>query len=156
MLVSQAPNSVALDSAAADSASQLSGAADTGGPSGTPSSEEHSVADLPRFHFGRHSASAPLPVAPAPLPVVPTPLPVVPAPLPVVPAPLPRFPFWPLHMPALLPPLDLHLGGVPTFLGRRRRKEVRHRRQRTTFSSEQTLRLEMEYRRNEYISRARR
>ncbi|KAF0313141.1 hypothetical protein FJT64_016282 [Amphibalanus amphitrite] len=129
MLVSQAPNSVALDSAAADLASQLSGAADTGGPSGTPSSEEHSVADLPRFHFGRHSASAPLPVASAPLPVVPTPLPVVPtplpvvptplpvapAPLPVVPTPLPRFPFWPLHMPALLPPLDLHLGGVPTF-----------------------------------------
>ncbi|VEN51296.1 unnamed protein product, partial [Callosobruchus maculatus] len=39
---------------------------------------------------------------------------------------------------------------------RRRRKEGRPRRQRTTFSSEQTLRLEIEYQRSEYISRGRR
>nr|XP_015838597.1 PREDICTED: homeobox protein MSH-B isoform X2 [Tribolium castaneum] len=41
-------------------------------------------------------------------------------------------------------------------LARRRRKEGRPRRQRTTFSSEQTLRLEIEYQRSEYISRGRR
>uniref|UniRef100_A0A182XIB3 Homeobox protein rough n=1 Tax=Anopheles quadriannulatus TaxID=34691 RepID=A0A182XIB3_ANOQN len=39
---------------------------------------------------------------------------------------------------------------------RRRKKEGRPRRQRTTFSSEQTLRLEVEFHRNEYISRGRR
>ncbi|KAJ9577335.1 hypothetical protein L9F63_006079, partial [Diploptera punctata] len=39
---------------------------------------------------------------------------------------------------------------------RRRRKEGRPRRQRTTFSNEQTLRLELEYHRSEYISRSRR
>lgn len=40
---------------------------------------------------------------------------------------------------------------------RRRRKEGRApRRQRTTFSPEQTLSLEMEYRNNEYVSRNRR
>jgi len=40
---------------------------------------------------------------------------------------------------------------------RRRRKEGRApRRQRTTFSPEQTLNLEMEYRNNEYVSRNRR
>ncbi|XP_031338117.1 homeobox protein rough-like [Photinus pyralis] len=41
-------------------------------------------------------------------------------------------------------------------VARRRRKEGRPRRQRTTFSSEQTLRLEIEYQRSEYISRGRR
>lgn len=41
-------------------------------------------------------------------------------------------------------------------VARRRRKEGRPRRQRTTFSSEQTLRLEVEFHRNEYISRGRR
>lgn len=42
------------------------------------------------------------------------------------------------------------------LVARRRRKEGRPRRQRTTFSSEQTLRLELEYHRSEYISRSRR
>nr|XP_023030290.1 homeobox protein rough-like [Leptinotarsa decemlineata] len=46
--------------------------------------------------------------------------------------------------------------GLSAFLARRRRKEGRPRRQRTTFSSEQTLRLEIEYQRSEYISRGRR
>lgn len=41
-------------------------------------------------------------------------------------------------------------------MARRRRKEGRPRRQRTTFSSDQTLRLEVEFHRNEYISRGRR
>lgn len=41
-------------------------------------------------------------------------------------------------------------------MARRRRKEGRQRRQRTTFSSDQTLRLEVEFNRNEYISRGRR
>ncbi|EDS31210.1 conserved hypothetical protein [Culex quinquefasciatus] len=44
----------------------------------------------------------------------------------------------------------------PARLARRRKKEGRPRRQRTTFSSEQTLRLEVEFHRNEYISRGRR
>lgn len=42
------------------------------------------------------------------------------------------------------------------IVARRRRKEGRPRRQRTTFSSEQTFRLEVEYQRSEYISRGRR
>ena len=42
------------------------------------------------------------------------------------------------------------------LVARRRRKEGRPRRQRTTFSGEQTLNLEVEYRRGEYISRGRR
>ncbi|XP_003248166.1 homeobox protein rough-like [Acyrthosiphon pisum] len=47
--------------------------------------------------------------------------------------------------------------GLTAFLERRRRKEGRApRRQRTTFSPEQTLSLEMEYRSNEYVSRNRR
>ncbi|CAH0583000.1 unnamed protein product [Chrysodeixis includens] len=41
-------------------------------------------------------------------------------------------------------------------LARRRRKESRPRRQRTTFSAHQTLRLELEYARGEYVARARR
>ncbi|XP_043464910.1 homeobox protein rough-like [Leptopilina heterotoma] len=49
-----------------------------------------------------------------------------------------------------------HLHGLSAFLARRRRKEGRPRRQRTTFSGEQTLHLEVEYRRGEYISRGRR
>ncbi|CAK9832987.1 Homeobox protein rough [Anthophora retusa] len=49
-----------------------------------------------------------------------------------------------------------HLQGFSAFLARKRRKEGRPRRQRTTFSGEQTLRLEVEYRRGEYISRGRR
>ncbi|XP_036325078.1 homeobox even-skipped homolog protein 1 [Rhagoletis pomonella] len=44
----------------------------------------------------------------------------------------------------------------PAAVARRRRKEGRQRRQRTTFSTEQTLRLEVEFHRNEYISRNRR
>jgi len=47
-------------------------------------------------------------------------------------------------------------GGLAAFLARRRRKDPRQRRQRTTFTSDQTLRLELEYQRNEYISRPRR
>ncbi|XP_045496909.1 homeobox protein rough-like [Colias croceus] len=41
-------------------------------------------------------------------------------------------------------------------IARRRRKESRPRRQRTTFSAHQTLRLELEYARGEYVARARR
>ncbi|XP_068238867.1 ventral anterior homeobox 2 [Palaemon carinicauda] len=55
-----------------------------------------------------------------------------------------------------LPDLPLPFPGLPAFLARRRRRDNRQRRQRTTFTSEQTLRLEMEYHRNEYISRPRR
>nr|XP_040568674.1 homeobox protein rough-like [Lepeophtheirus salmonis] len=47
-------------------------------------------------------------------------------------------------------------GGLAAFLARRKRRESRQRRQRTTFTSDQTLRLEVEYQRNEYISRPRR
>ncbi|XP_017131256.1 homeobox protein rough isoform X1 [Drosophila elegans] len=54
-------------------------------------------------------------------------------------------------------PNDPHFSaGFTAFLARRRRKEGRQRRQRTTFSTEQTLRLEVEFHRNEYISRSRR
>ncbi len=41
------------------------------------------------------------------------------------------------------------------LVARRQRKDARHRRQRTTFSQDQTLSLEIEYQRNEYISRPR-
>ncbi|EZA47353.1 hypothetical protein DMN91_007629 [Ooceraea biroi] len=84
----------------------------------------------------------------------------------------PRVPGHPLHLTQLAhpPTLPPHLHGLPNhhtmaehhfqgfsaFLARRRRKEGRPRRQRTTFSGEQTLRLEVEYRRGEYISRGRR
>nr|AAA28861.1 rough protein [Drosophila virilis] len=87
------------------------------------------------------------------------------------------FPSYELHAPtpdysaygaianATLPPAlsfpafsaDPHINaGFSAFLARRRRKEGRQRRQRTTFSTEQTLRLEVEFHRNEYISRSRR
>ncbi|XP_078581472.1 uncharacterized protein LOC144864923 [Branchiostoma floridae x Branchiostoma japonicum] len=39
---------------------------------------------------------------------------------------------------------------------RRRRKDSRQRRQRTTFTTEQTMKLELEYNRTEYITRPRR
>lgn len=42
------------------------------------------------------------------------------------------------------------------FKVRRRRKEGKNRRQRTTFTSDQTLLLEIEFNKNDYISRARR
>ncbi|XP_021918509.1 homeobox protein rough-like [Zootermopsis nevadensis] len=56
----------------------------------------------------------------------------------------------------LLTPEGHFPAGFSAFLARRRRKEGRPRRQRTTFSNEQTLRLELEYHRSEYISRSRR
>ncbi|CAH1775125.1 unnamed protein product [Owenia fusiformis] len=46
--------------------------------------------------------------------------------------------------------------GLASFFPRRRRKENQQRRQRTTFTSEQTLKLELEYHRTEYITRPRR
>ncbi|CAC5395613.1 unnamed protein product [Mytilus coruscus] len=58
--------------------------------------------------------------------------------------------------------MDIMDSGSPVtsvFLGlmqRRKRRESRPRRQRTTFTSEQTLKLEIEYNRTEYISRPRR
>ncbi|XP_062524977.1 homeobox protein rough [Bombyx mori] len=59
--------------------------------------------------------------------------------------------------PMLLPHQQLAFGaGLAAFLARRRRKESRPRRQRTTFSAHQTLRLELEYARGEYVARARR
>ncbi|XP_034828506.1 homeobox protein rough-like [Maniola hyperantus] len=68
------------------------------------------------------------------------------------PPPLPLCP-----RPVLLPHQQLAFGaGLAAFLARRRRKESRPRRQRTTFSAHQTLRLELEYARGEYVARARR
>ncbi|XP_046342555.1 homeobox protein rough-like [Haliotis cracherodii] len=66
--------------------------------------------------------------------------------------------------PATGTPLTPHLDfrglylpeGPPSYIPRRKRREQRPRRQRTTFSSEQTLRLEVEYRRAEYVTRTRR
>ncbi|XP_053978041.1 homeobox protein rough [Hylaeus volcanicus] len=79
---------------------------------------------------------------------------------------VPNIPLTQIAYPPTLPPhfhnLPYHptpehyLQGFSAFLARRRRKEGRPRRQRTTFSGEQTLRLEVEYRRGEYISRGRR
>ncbi|KAJ0177726.1 hypothetical protein K1T71_006599 [Dendrolimus kikuchii] len=67
----------------------------------------------------------------------------------------PRLPICP--RPLLLPHQQLAFGaGLAAFLARRRRKESRPRRQRTTFSAHQTLRLELEYARGEYVARARR
>ncbi|XP_076455504.1 homeobox protein rough-like [Babylonia areolata] len=43
-----------------------------------------------------------------------------------------------------------------SFVPRRKSREQRPRRQRTTFSSEQTMQLELEYRRHEYVTRTRR
>ncbi|XP_034940440.1 homeobox protein rough [Chelonus insularis] len=53
-------------------------------------------------------------------------------------------------------PAEAHFNGFSAYYARRRRKEGRPRRQRTTFSGEQTARLEFEYHRGEYISRSRR
>ena len=50
----------------------------------------------------------------------------------------------------------IHFHSFSFLVARRRRKDARQRRQRTTFTSDQTLRLEVEYQRNEYISRPRR
>ncbi|KAI5698633.1 hypothetical protein M8J75_009623 [Diaphorina citri] len=59
------------------------------------------------------------------------------------------------------PPLfSTNVGQLPialsAFLARRRKKEGRIRRQRTTFSTDQTYHLEVEYQKNEYVSRGRR
>ncbi|KPJ14525.1 Homeobox protein rough [Papilio machaon] len=70
-------------------------------------------------------------------------------------APPPPMPLCP--RPMLLSHQQLAFGaGLAAFLARRRRKESRPRRQRTTFSAHQTLRLELEYARGEYVARARR
>ncbi|CAH3921291.1 unnamed protein product [Pieris brassicae] len=72
----------------------------------------------------------------------------------------PQWPQAPLPLcprPILMPHHQLAFGaGLAAFLARRRRKESRPRRQRTTFSAHQTLRLELEYARGEYVARARR
>ena len=70
---------------------------------------------------------------------------------------LPAYPLPP-HEAGLLS-LDTALpfpGGLAAFLARRARKDARARRQRTTFSQEQTALLEVEYGGTEYISRPRR
>ncbi|KAK9884851.1 hypothetical protein WA026_009076 [Henosepilachna vigintioctopunctata] len=61
-----------------------------------------------------------------------------------------KHPIYPLRQPLEFPHFKFFI------VARRRRKVGRPRRQRTTFSSEQTLRLEIEYQRSEYISRGRR
>ncbi|XP_006821574.1 homeobox protein rough-like [Saccoglossus kowalevskii] len=60
------------------------------------------------------------------------------------------------NLPALNPASGLAFSPAASIFARRRRKENRPRRQRTTFTSEQTLKLEMEYHRTEYITRPRR
>ncbi|XP_070535661.1 homeobox protein rough-like [Ptychodera flava] len=60
------------------------------------------------------------------------------------------------NIPTLNQTSGLPFGPAATIFARRRRKENRPRRQRTTFTSEQTLKLEMEYHRTEYITRPRR
>ncbi|KAJ8667147.1 hypothetical protein QAD02_008809 [Eretmocerus hayati] len=57
---------------------------------------------------------------------------------------------------AFHPGLDQHLHGLAAFLARRKKKKGQPRRQRTTFSADQTKRLEDEYCRRDYISRERR
>ncbi|XP_014203899.1 homeobox protein rough-like [Copidosoma floridanum] len=71
--------------------------------------------------------------------------------------------YWaPLRLEHLLqsgdgqPRAKQHCQGYAEYLQRREKKKGQPRRQRTTFSSEQTRRLEDEYLKNEYISRGRR
>ncbi|XP_014234944.1 homeobox protein rough [Trichogramma pretiosum] len=52
--------------------------------------------------------------------------------------------------------VEQHLQGLAAFLARRKKKEGKPRRLRTTFSNDQTQRLEAEYELGEYISRGRR
>nr|XP_054750616.1 homeobox protein vab-15-like [Lytechinus pictus] len=66
------------------------------------------------------------------------------------------FPFAGLHGLSMTPGARVPLGPPGALLGRKRRKENRQRRQRTTFTSDQTIKLEMEYHRTEYITRMRR
>jgi len=54
---------------------------------------------------------------------------------------------------AVTVPAPVYLPKAPQ---RRKRKESKTRRQRTTFTSEQTLKLELEFHQNEYITRSRR
>ncbi|XP_072174414.1 uncharacterized protein [Diadema setosum] len=68
----------------------------------------------------------------------------------------PAFPFAGLHRLSFSAGARLPLGPPGSLLGRKRRKENRQRRQRTTFTSDQTIKLEMEYHRTEYITRMRR
>ncbi|XP_025081151.1 homeobox protein MSX-2-like [Pomacea canaliculata] len=62
----------------------------------------------------------------------------------------------PRFMSAHLIPRELFSEQIFPFVPRRKSREQRPRRQRTTFSSEQTVQLELEYRRHEYVTRTRR